>query len=212
VELNNISLDRLGEDERAMSVTGMWALFFRISSCATLTALENVMVPLELRGKRISVPLEDLLDKVGLSDRLHHSCATSGANSKECPWHGRSPMIPFLFADEPTGNLDAETSEKVIRLYSILTGKRDYPDHRNAQYGAGGSYPTHYPAKGGKSLLMKKDKPLRIPGFCSWLADSRRNRSRLFLFILPLFWHCRPVATLSFGYNLRQDIDDRQRP
>ena len=78
IELNNISLDRLSEDERA-KVRNLYVgfIFQNFQLLPTLTALENVMVPLELRGeKNIKARSKDLLDKVGLSDRLQHYPAT----------------------------------------------------------------------------------------------------------------------------------------
>jgi putative ABC transport system ATP-binding protein len=120
VELNNISLDRLSEDERA-SVRNRYVgfIFQNFQLLPTLTALENVMVPLELRGeKHIRARSKDLLDKVGLSDRLHHYPAQLSGGEQQRVSLARafsnSPRI--LFADEPTGNLDAETSEIVVKL------------------------------------------------------------------------------------------------
>jgi putative ABC transport system ATP-binding protein len=120
VELNNISLDRLSEDERA-SVRNRYVgfIFQNFQLLPTLTALENVMVPLELRGeKNIRARSRELLDKVGLSDRLHHYPAqlSGGEQQRVSLARAFSNNPRILFADEPTGNLDAETSEKVIRL------------------------------------------------------------------------------------------------
>ena len=120
VELNNISLDRLSEDERA-SVRNRYVgfIFQNFQLLPTLTALENVMVPLELRGeKNIRARSKELLDKVGLSDRLHHYPAqlSGGEQQRVSLARAFSNNPRILFADEPTGNLDAETSEKVIKL------------------------------------------------------------------------------------------------
>ena len=120
VELNNIRIDQLSEDERA-GVRNRYVgfIFQNFQLLPTLTALENVMVPLELRGeKNIRARSKDLMDKVGLSDRLHHYPAQLSGGEQQRVSLARafsnSPRI--LFADEPTGNLDAETSDKVIRL------------------------------------------------------------------------------------------------
>lgn len=120
VELNNISLDGLSEDERA-DVRSRYVgfIFQNFQLLPTLTALENVMVPLELRGeKNIRTRSKELLDKVGLSDRLHHYPAQLSGGEQQRVSLARafsnSPRI--LFADEPTGNLDAETSEKIVKL------------------------------------------------------------------------------------------------
>jgi putative ABC transport system ATP-binding protein len=124
VELNNISLDGLNEDERA-NVRNRYVgfIFQNFQLLPTLTALENVMVPLELRGeKNIRTRSKDLLDKVGLSDRLHHYPAqlSGGEQQRVSLARAFSNDPRILFADEPTGNLDGETSEKVIKLLLAL--------------------------------------------------------------------------------------------
>ncbi len=120
VELNNIRIDELNEDERA-SVRNLYTgfIFQNFQLLPTLTALENVMVPLELRGeKNIKPKALDLLDKVGLADRGHHYPAqlSGGEQQRVSLARAFSNDPKILFADEPTGNLDAETSERVIRL------------------------------------------------------------------------------------------------
>ncbi|MHB1180100.1 MAG: ABC transporter ATP-binding protein, partial [Daejeonella sp.] len=85
----------------------------------TLTALENVMVPLELRGERNIRPRAlELLDKVGLADRGHHypGQLSGGEQQRVSLARAFSNSPKILFADEPTGNLDAETSDKVVKL------------------------------------------------------------------------------------------------
>src|SRR3954469_8087478 len=74
VELNNIRLDKLSEDERAQVRNRYVGFIFQnFQLLPTLTALENVMVPLELRGeKHVRARALELLDKVGLEDRVHH--------------------------------------------------------------------------------------------------------------------------------------------
>jgi putative ABC transport system ATP-binding protein len=120
VELNNIKLDKLSEDERA-AVRNRYVgfIFQNFQLLPTLTALENVMVPLELRGeKNIRPKAMELLDKVGLSDRAHHyPVQLSGGEQQRISLARAFSNTPaILFADEPTGNLDGETSEKVIKL------------------------------------------------------------------------------------------------
>lgn len=120
VELNNIRLDELSEDRRA-DVRNRYVgfIFQNFQLLSTLTALENVMVPLELRGeKNIRARSKDLMDKVGLSDRLHHYPAqlSGGEQQRVSLARAFSNNPRILFADEPTGNLDAETSDKVIGL------------------------------------------------------------------------------------------------
>lgn len=120
VELNNIRLDNLTEDQRAL-VRNQYVgfIFQNFQLLPTLTALENVMVPLELRGeKNIKARSLDLLDKVGLADRVNHypTQLSGGEQQRVSLARAFSNQPKILFADEPTGNLDAETSEKVVRL------------------------------------------------------------------------------------------------
>ena len=120
VELNGITLDTLNEDQRA-AVRNKYVgfIFQNFQLLPTLTALENVMVPLELRGaKNIKVHAMELLDKVGLTDRAHHYPVqlSGGEQQRVSLARAFSNQPAVLFADEPTGNLDSETSDKVIRL------------------------------------------------------------------------------------------------
>lgn len=120
VELNGIALEKLNEDQRA-AVRNQYIgfIFQNFQLLPTLTALENVMVPLELRGaKNIRSHALELLDKVGLADRSHHyPIQLSGGEQQRISLaRAFSNQPAVLFADEPTGNLDAETSEKVIKL------------------------------------------------------------------------------------------------
>ncbi|MEJ6980773.1 ABC transporter ATP-binding protein [Pedobacter sp. P351] len=120
VELNNIRIDQLSEDKRAQ-VRNQYVgfIFQNFQLLPTLTALENVMVPLELRGERnIKPKAMELLDKVGLSDRSHHypSQLSGGEQQRVSLARAFSNSPKILFADEPTGNLDAETSERVVKL------------------------------------------------------------------------------------------------
>ncbi|MBC3540227.1 ABC transporter ATP-binding protein [Rufibacter sp. H-1] len=120
VELNGIRLDSLNEDARAQ-VRNQYVgfIFQNFQLLPTLTALENVMVPLELRGeKHIKPRALELLDKVGLADRSHHYPAqlSGGEQQRVSLARAFSNQPKILFADEPTGNLDAETSEKVVKL------------------------------------------------------------------------------------------------
>jgi len=120
IALNGVSLDTLNEDERAR-VRNQYVgfVFQNFQLLPTLTALENVMVPLELRGEANSrrVALE-LLDKVGLADRGHHyALQLSGGEQQRVSIARAFSNAPrILFADEPTGNLDAETSEHIEKL------------------------------------------------------------------------------------------------
>jgi putative ABC transport system ATP-binding protein len=120
VELNNIKLEELNEDQRAqVRNRHVGFIFQNFQLLPTLTALENVMVPLELRGQRNVKPVAmDLLEKVGLANRGHHYPVqlSGGEQQRVSLARAFSNRPSILFADEPTGNLDAETSEKIENL------------------------------------------------------------------------------------------------
>ncbi len=120
IALNGITLENLTEDQRAqVRNRHVGFIFQNFQLIPTLTALENVMVPLELRGeKNIRSRSLDLLDKVGLSDRGHHypSQLSGGEQQRVSLARAFSNTPKILFADEPTGNLDAETSDKIVQL------------------------------------------------------------------------------------------------
>ena len=115
VELTTLSEDELS-DLRGASIGFVFQSFQLIP---TLTAVENVMVPLELRGERQVEPQSrDLLDRVGLGDRADHYPAQLSGGEQQRVAIARAfinrPRV--LFADEPTGNLDAETGARVEAL------------------------------------------------------------------------------------------------
>jgi putative ABC transport system ATP-binding protein len=120
VALNGIELDNLNEDQRAaVRNRHVGFIFQNFQLLPTLTALENVMVPLELRGERnIKNRAVDLLQKVGLADRGHHYPAqlSGGEQQRVSLARAFSNQPQILFADEPTGNLDADTSATIIEL------------------------------------------------------------------------------------------------
>ena len=120
VSLQNTQLETLNEDQLA-AVRNKYVgfIFQNFQLMPTLTAIENVMVPLELRGeKKVRARARDLLDKVGLADRGHHYPAQLSGGEQQRVSIARAfsnkPLI--LFADEPTGNLDAETSGIIVKL------------------------------------------------------------------------------------------------
>ena len=120
VILHNHQLENMNEDELAMIRNRYIGFIFQnFQLMPTLTAVENVMVPLELRGeKKVRARAIELLDKVGLADRSHHypSQLSGGEQQRVSIARAFSNKPSVLFADEPTGNLDAETSEKIVNL------------------------------------------------------------------------------------------------
>ena len=120
VILNGIALDSLSEDERAeVRNQHVGFIFQNFQLIPTLTALENVMIPLELRGEKGAAKRAiELLDRVGLADRGHHypTQLSGGEQQRVSLARAFSNSPKILFADEPTGNLDEETSQKVEAL------------------------------------------------------------------------------------------------
>ena len=120
VSLNNIRLDSLNEDERArVRNLNVGFVFQNFQLLPTLTALENVMVPMELRGeKNIKPKALELLGRVGLAERHdHYPTQLSGGEQQRISIARAFSNDPkILFADEPTGNLDEETSIKIEKL------------------------------------------------------------------------------------------------
>jgi putative ABC transport system ATP-binding protein len=118
VHLDGIALGALNEDGRAKVRNDLVGFVFQtFQLIPTLTALENVMVPLELRGQnRARDPAIELLRRVGLGERLaHYPVQLSGGEQQRVALARAFINRPkILFADEPTGNLDAETGRLVI--------------------------------------------------------------------------------------------------
>jgi putative ABC transport system ATP-binding protein len=127
VKLDGVDLFALTEDERAgFRARNVGFVFQTFHLLPTLTALENVLVPLELSGGRPPRELRerasDLLARVGLGDRLdHYPAQLSGGEQQRVALaraFANNPRI--LFADEPTGNLDQDTGARVIELMEAL--------------------------------------------------------------------------------------------
>ncbi|MEM1116148.1 MAG: ABC transporter ATP-binding protein [Bacteroidota bacterium] len=120
VRLAGTDLGPLGEDERAaLRAEAVGFVFQNFRLLPTLTAAENVAVPLELRGDRgARATALDLLDRVGLADRSGHypTQLSGGEQQRVALARAFSGRPRLLFADEPTGNLDAETGARVEAL------------------------------------------------------------------------------------------------
>lgn len=120
IRINGTDLNPLDEDERAQLRNQYVGFVFQtFQLLPTLTALENVMVPLELRNERnIAGRAEELLSQVGLGDRLdHYPTQLSGGEQQRVAIARAFINRPrLMFADEPTGNLDTETSGTIIDL------------------------------------------------------------------------------------------------
>ena len=127
VTLDGQDLSELSEDERAvLRAEKVGFVFQSFQLIPTLTALENVLVPIELQEAGIGADgdvgagarARDLLERVGLGDRAHHYPAQLSGGEQQRVGLARAfanePKI--LMADEPTGNLDAETGHNVIDL------------------------------------------------------------------------------------------------
>jgi putative ABC transport system ATP-binding protein len=128
VHLDGQDLGSLTEDERArVRAEKIGFVFQSFQLMPTLTAQENVQVPLELRGEAGAASrARDLLARVGLSGREHHYPVqlSGGEQQRVALARGFSVRPKVLFADEPTGNLDASTGATIIELMSNLN--RDF--------------------------------------------------------------------------------------
>lgn len=120
VALAGHDLGPLDEDARArVRNDHVGFIFQNFQLLSTLTALENVLVPLELRGHGADrKQAEQLLAKVGLGERMHHHPAQLSGGEQQRVALARAfvnrPQI--LFADEPTGNLDGDTARLVVDM------------------------------------------------------------------------------------------------
>jgi putative ABC transport system ATP-binding protein len=140
VLLDGANLTAMNEDQRArLRGEKVGFIFQSFQLIPTLTALENVQVPLELQGDtRAGARAREVLDRVGLGDRMHHfPTQLSGGEQQRVAIaraFANSPRI--LFADEPTGNLDGGTGSRIVELLESL----------NRESGATVVLVTHDPA------------------------------------------------------------------
>ncbi|HEX2778647.1 MAG TPA: ABC transporter ATP-binding protein [Gemmatimonadaceae bacterium] len=124
VLLDGQDVGRLDEDARAR-VRGekVGFVFQSFQLIPSLSALENVQVPLELRGERDAAGrARDLLNRVGLAERGHHlpTQLSGGEQQRVAIARAFVNRPKLLFADEPTGNLDAGTGTRIIELLESL--------------------------------------------------------------------------------------------
>jgi len=120
ISLVDIKLNALNEDDRAyVRNQHVGFIFQNFQLLPTLTALENVMLPLELRGEKNLLPrAKELMDRVELKDRGHHFPSQLSGGEQQRVAIARAFMSnpKILFADEPTGNLDEDTAQIVTQL------------------------------------------------------------------------------------------------
>ncbi|MDP3773983.1 MAG: ABC transporter ATP-binding protein [Gemmatimonadales bacterium] len=136
VRLDGQDLHALGEDQRArLRGEKVGFVFQTFQLIPTLTAQENVQVPIELGSRRADAPARrngaserarDLLERVGLGGREHHYPAqlSGGEQQRVAIARAFANQPRILFADEPTGNLDAATGSRVIELLVELNRER----------------------------------------------------------------------------------------
>jgi putative ABC transport system ATP-binding protein len=124
VVLDGDDLSRLSEDRRAqLRGAKVGFVFQSFQLIPTLTALENVQVPLELRGDDgAPARARELLARVGLGERAHHfpNQLSGGEQQRVAIARAFSNAPKLLFADEPTGNLDSETGAHIVELLETL--------------------------------------------------------------------------------------------
>ena len=127
VQLDGTDLTALDEDDRArLRGEKVGFVFQSFQLITTLTAIENVQVPLELRGEPDAVArARDVLQRVGLGDRLQHfpTQLSGGEQQRVAIARAFSNRPRILFADEPTGNLDSDTGGRIVELLESLNSE-----------------------------------------------------------------------------------------
>ena len=127
VHFDGVDLTALDEDQRArLRGEKVGFVFQSFQLIPTLTALENVQVPLELRGEsQVVERSRDVLQRVGLADRLDHfpTQLSGGEQQRVAIARAFANKPRILFADEPTGNLDSETGARIVELLESLNAE-----------------------------------------------------------------------------------------
>jgi len=161
VIFNGHSMHRASEEElAAIRNRSIGFVFQSFQLLPSLTALENVMVPAEIRGENHARSrAAELIEKVGLGARLHHYPVQLSGGEQQRVAIARAFMNQpkILFADEPTGNLDTETAADIIRLIFEL----------NATTGATLMLVTH-----DRELTQQADRVIGLRGG-TLVSDSR---------------------------------------
>ena len=144
VLLDDSDLTAMSEDQRAqLRGAKVGFVFQSFQLIPTLTAIENVQVPLELRGEGgASERAQELLERVGLADRLEHfpSQLSGGEQQRVAIARALVNRPSILLADEPTGNLDSRTSVEIMEIFQRLNEERGLTiilvthEHDIAQY------------------------------------------------------------------------------
>lgn len=128
ISLCGHNMTDLNEDQRATVRNNHVGFIFQdFQLVSTLTALENVAIPLELRGEKRALSMaQEWLDKVGLSERLNHypNQLSGGEQQRVALARAFANAPDVLFADEPTGNLDEATSAQVEDLLFRLNQEK----------------------------------------------------------------------------------------
>ena len=129
VIIDDYSLTEMDEDDLAsFRADNVGFIFQSFHLLGSLTALENVMLPIELKGQdKARAKAEELLDKVGLSHRLTHypKQLSGGEQQRVAIARAFATQPKILFADEPTGNLDSATGATVAELLFDLNASED---------------------------------------------------------------------------------------